>query len=81
MRNGLQICGHSDFTAFELGLLAKTGAMTLSGPMLNYDFGRLQDDGQAIAPDKVMWRHFLKAVDGRTLDCEVKSAQHFLGDS
>ena len=80
VQNGLQICGHSDFTAFELGLLAKTGAMTLSGPMLNYDFGRLQDDGQAIAPDKVMWQHFLKAVDERTLDCEVKSAQHFLGD-
>ena len=35
--NGLQISGHSDFTVFQLGLLAKTGAITLSGPMLNYD--------------------------------------------
>jgi muramoyltetrapeptide carboxypeptidase len=80
IRSGLQICGHSDFTAFELGLLAKTGAMTLSGPMLNYDFGRIQEDGQVIAPDKLMWQHFLKAVDERTLDCEVSVPQLFLGD-
>jgi muramoyltetrapeptide carboxypeptidase len=43
VKSGLQICGHSDFTVFELGLLAKTGAVTLSGPMLNYDFGRFDD--------------------------------------
>ena len=80
IQGGLQICGHSDFTAFELGLLAKTGAMTLSGPMLNYDFGRAQDDGQVITPDKLMWQHFLKAVDERKLDCEVLATQAFLGD-
>lgn len=79
IQGGLQICGHSDFTAFEMGLLAKTGAVTLSGPMLNYDFGRAQDDGQAITPDKFMWQHFLKAIDERKLDCEVTAPQSFLG--
>jgi muramoyltetrapeptide carboxypeptidase len=81
VQSGLQICGHSDFTAFELGLLAKTGAMTLAGPMLNYDFGRAQDDDQNIAPDKMMWQHFLKAVDERALDCEIFATQSFLGDT
>jgi muramoyltetrapeptide carboxypeptidase len=81
IQGGLQICGHSDFTAFEMGLLAKTGAMTLSGPMLNYDFGRAQDDSQAITPDKFMWQHFLKAIDERKLDCEVVAPQSFLGDA
>lgn len=81
IQGGLQICGHSDFTAFELGMLAKTGAITLSGPMLNYDFGRAQDDGQAIEPDKFMWQHFLKAINERKLDCEVAATQSFLGNA
>jgi len=81
IQGGLQICGHSDFTAFELGLLAKTGAITLSGPMLNYDFGRAQDNGQVIEPDKFMWQHFLKAINERKLDCEVTNPQFFLGNT
>lgn len=80
IQNGLQICGHSDFTAFELALLAKNGAVTLSGPMLNYDFGRVNDDGQAIPPNEFMWTHFQKAVDQRQLDCEVLTPQSYLGN-
>lgn len=81
IQKGLQICGHSDFTTFELALLAKTGALTLSGPMLNYDFGRLTDDGKAIEPDDFMWRHFLNAVQSRKLDCSIDAPQPFLGKS
>ena len=80
IQNGLQICGHSDFTAFELGLLAKTGAITLSGPMLNYDFGCLDDQGQATAPNAWMWQHFQRAVKERQLDCEVQIPQTYIGD-
>mgnify|MGYP000452767226 FL=1 len=80
IKNGLQICGHSDFTVFELGLLAKTGAITLSGPMLNYDFGRLNEQGQATTPNAWMWQHFQKAVVDRRLDCEVQIPQAYLGD-
>lgn len=35
----LLICGHSDFTAFQLALLAKGNAITFSGPMLAGNFG------------------------------------------
>jgi len=75
---GLQISGHSDFTVFQLGLLARTGAITLSGPMLNYDFGKLDDSGMAIAPDEFMWKHFQAAIERRTLDCSVSAPQSFL---
>jgi muramoyltetrapeptide carboxypeptidase len=78
---GLQICGHSDFTAFELGLLAKTGAISLSGPMLNFDFGRMDEGGVAVTPDTFMWKHFLSAIQERKLDCTISAAQPFLGEN
>ena len=49
--------GHSDFTALQLALLAKTGAVTFSGPMASYDFG----DNK---PDDITVDSFLDAVDG-----------------
>lgn len=81
VNNGLQICGHSDFTAFELGLLAKTGAISLSGPMLNFDFGRSDESGKLIAPDAFMWKHFLSAIQERRLDCQIEAPQSFLGSA
>ena len=78
---GLQICGHSDFTAFELGLLAKTGAISLSGPMLNFDFGRMDEGGVAVTPDTFMWKHFLSAIQERKLDYTISAAQSFLGEN
>ena len=81
VKDGLQICGHSDFTVFELGLLAKTGAVTLSGPMLNYDFGRSDDKGNTLSPDAFMWKHFLSATQDRKLNCQIQAPQSFLGDS
>lgn len=37
--SGKIFVGYSDFTAFNLGLLAKTGAVSYAGPMLLSDFG------------------------------------------
>jgi muramoyltetrapeptide carboxypeptidase len=71
---GLQICGHSDFTAFQLGLLAKTGGISLAGPMLNYDFGRIEDN-QLVAPDPFMWAHFKRAIQERSLNAQVNASQ------
>lgn len=34
--------GHSDFTAFSLALLSKTGAVSYAGPTVMYDFGTEQ---------------------------------------
>lgn len=36
---GMQFVGFSDFTAFQMALLAKTGAVTWAGPSLAEDFG------------------------------------------
>ncbi|MDR1304810.1 MAG: muramoyltetrapeptide carboxypeptidase [Verrucomicrobiales bacterium] len=36
---GTRLVGHSDFTALQLALLAKTGLVTFSGPLLHADFG------------------------------------------
>ena len=77
--HGVQICGHSDFTALQLGLLAKTGAISLAGPMLNYDFGRANQTGDASAPNSFMWQHFQRAINQRRLDCQVQQAQSYLG--
>ena len=79
IQGGLQICGHSDFTVFQLALLAKAGAITLAGPMLNYDFGRQDDQGNSLAPNPVMWKCFQSAVQERKLDCQVTTTQSFLG--
>ncbi|AZY97929.1 muramoyltetrapeptide carboxypeptidase [Salmonella enterica] len=38
-RDPLLICGHSDFTAIQAGLLAQANVTTFSGPMLAANFG------------------------------------------
>ncbi|PDN41923.1 muramoyltetrapeptide carboxypeptidase [Salmonella enterica] len=38
-RDPLLICGHSDFTAIQAGLLAQANVITFSGPMLAAHFG------------------------------------------
>ncbi|EBU8008289.1 muramoyltetrapeptide carboxypeptidase [Salmonella enterica subsp. enterica serovar Kua] len=38
-RDPLLICGHSDFTAIQAGLLAQANVVTFSGPMLAANFG------------------------------------------
>lgn len=50
----LLICGHSDFTAFQLGLLCHQ-AITFSGPMLAGNFG-------APTLDAFTWANFWKAL-------------------
>jgi muramoyltetrapeptide carboxypeptidase len=48
VETGTQFVGLSDFTAFELAVMAKTGAITWQGPALGEDFGA--PDG----PDDIM---------------------------
>ena len=79
IKSGLQICGHSDFTVFQLGLLAKTGAVTLAGPMLNFDFACQGEQG--VTPNALMWAHFQKAIQERQLDCTIQANQTFLRQS
>jgi muramoyltetrapeptide carboxypeptidase len=81
IKDGLQICGHSDFTVFQLGLLAKTGAVTLAGPMLNFDFACQGEQGDSAIPNAFMWTHFQKAINERKLDCTIEANQAFLKKS
>lgn len=80
VKQGLQICGHSDFTGFHLGLLAKTGTMSLAGPMLNYDFGPLNEYGEPQTPSAFTWRHFQSAIESRRMSIAVPDLQNFAGE-
>lgn len=81
IKNGLQICGHSDFTVFQLALLAKTGAITLAGPMFNYDFASQTEQGDVIPPNAFMWKHFQRALDDRSLNCQILAPQSYLSQA
>lgn len=59
----LLICGHSDFTAIQLGLLALHNAITFSGPMLAGNFGAPELD--AFTQD-----HFWRALQNPTFTIE-----------
>lgn len=54
-RHPLLICGHSDFTVIQLGLLAAGDIITFSGPMLAGNFG-------APEMNAFTWRHFWQAL-------------------
>ena len=59
----LLICGHSDFTAIQLGLLALYNVITFSGPMLAGNFGAPELD--AFTQD-----HFWRALQNPTFTIE-----------
>ncbi len=58
--SGVRWIGYSDFTAFQLALLARTGARSFAGPGVAGDFG-------SDAPDPYMLEHFAALMDGRLL--------------
>ena len=55
---GTSFVGLSDFTAFQMAVMAKTGAVTWAGPALGEDFG-------AQAPDDIMEDCFDDMITGR----------------
>lgn len=59
----LLICGHSDFTAIQLGLLALHNVVTFSGPMLAGNFG-------APELDAYTQEHFWRALEDPTFSVE-----------
>jgi muramoyltetrapeptide carboxypeptidase len=58
IKQGTLWVGHSDFTALQMGLLAKTGAHTWAGPHACIDFG-------ALAVDDIMQDCFDDMAQGR----------------
>ena len=61
VEQGTRWVGHSDFTALQLGLLARSDAVTWAGPMATDDFGRADDAGGV---DEVTRDCFLEAMSG-----------------
>ncbi|MCE1397701.1 muramoyltetrapeptide carboxypeptidase [Enterobacter cloacae] len=59
----LLICGHSDFTAIQLGLLAQHNVITFSGPMLAGNFGAPELDAFTV-------EHFWRALRNPTYSVE-----------
>lgn len=60
---GTQFVGLSDFTAFQLAMLAQTGATTWAGPALNADFGVDAKDGGEV--DDIMLDCFEDLLSGQ----------------
>jgi muramoyltetrapeptide carboxypeptidase len=56
---GMTFVGHSDFTAFQLAVLAETGRVTWQGPALGEDFG---GEGE---PDDIMQACFEDLASGQ----------------
>ena len=57
--NGTQFVGFSDFTAFQMALLAKTGSVSWAGPALGEDFGTGEE------PDDIMEACFDDLITGQ----------------
>jgi muramoyltetrapeptide carboxypeptidase len=64
------LVGHSDFTAIQLALLAKTGLVTFGGPMLAGNFGATDERFSDFT-----FGNFWKAVDGETLNVTCSTPQ------
>lgn len=71
----MAIVGHSDFTALQMALYAKSGLVTFGGPMLGPDFGPPE-----LSP--LTWRHFWRTLSapqgtaswecGEAAECELE---------
>jgi len=61
------LVGHSDFTAIQMALYAKSGLVTFGGPMLGPDFGAPELNG-------LMWEHFWRAVGDPEATASWKAA-------
>ena len=59
IEKGCKFVGQSDFTALQMALLAKTGAVTWAGPALGEDFGTEQQ------PDDIMQACFEDLITGQ----------------
>ncbi len=60
---GTRFVGLSDFTAFQLAMLAQTGATTWAGPVVNADFGVDTSDGGEV--DDIMLDCFADLLSGQ----------------
>lgn len=69
----IAFCGHSDFTAIQLALLARAGLVTFGGPMLASDFG-------AEDLSSFTMRHFWETLSKPVFTLKVNAPQAQVAD-
>jgi len=68
--SGKRFVGHSDFTAFSLGLLARTGTVSYAGPSARFDFGGRKADELTAALFAELMRGELEILSFETADAD-----------
>jgi len=68
--SGKRFVGHSDFTAFSLGLLARTGTVSYAGPSAAFDFGGRRADDLTAALFAELMRGELEILSFETADAD-----------
>ncbi len=71
VEQGTRWVGHSDFTAFQLALLAHARQRSWAGPMACYDFGRAAEEHGERAFDPV--DEITRDVFGEAMRCELEA--------
>jgi len=68
--SGKRFVGHSDFTAFSLALLARTGTVSYAGPSARFDFGLSKADDLTAALFGELMRGELEILSFETADAD-----------
>ncbi|MBV6272068.1 LD-carboxypeptidase [Alcaligenaceae bacterium CGII-47] len=76
--SGKTFIGQSDFTVFNLALLAQTGAVSLAGPTAVFDFGGKNVDDLTQALFQEMLSHDLEILSFETEDADPVDARGVL---
>lgn len=76
--SGKTFIGQSDFTVFNLALLAQTGAVSLAGPTAVFDFGGKKVDDLTQALFQEMLSHELEILSFETADSDPVDARGVL---
>jgi muramoyltetrapeptide carboxypeptidase len=73
------LCGFSDFTALNLGALARANLITLAGPGVATDFGEDSPDSEAQDAHNFMQSHFWPVARGESVSVDVATPHPYQG--
>lgn len=80
VEKGKQWCGHSDFTAFQLALLAHTGAPSWASPMAVSDFSLVNAQGKRLPQlDPLTTASFIATMRGELKNTHFNTEANFSG--
>lgn len=76
--SGKKFIGHSDFTAFNLALLAKTGASSYAGPTVMFDFAKQTPDDLTADLFSEVMNHQLEVLSFESLNSDAVDTRGIL---